>query len=177
MKRFHVHVAVPDLQQGVRFYSTVFGAQPSVVKPDYAKWMLDDPRVNFAISQRGGAAGIAHLGIQVDRRDELDALHAQLEAAGETIADQGAATCCYAKSEKGWVRDPVGLSWETFVTHGEATTYGERRKLLGACCVPESAATETSSARAPGKSPEPVGMKAGAAECCGERALACPCHG
>ena len=176
MKRFHVHVAVDDLAAATRFYATLFGQAPTVAKSDYAKWMLDDPRVNFAISQRGGAAGLAHLGIQVDRRDELDVLHAQLEAAGETIADKGSVTCCYAKSEKGWVRDPVGLSWETFVTHGEATTYGERRKLLGECCVPESAVPETPSAKSRGKSPEPVRTKAGAAECCGERAVACPCH-
>src|SRR4030095_12898853 len=106
MKRLHVHVGVDDLAKSIQFYSTLFAAKPTVAKSDYAKWMLDDPRVNFAISQRGGAAGLAHLGIQVDRRDELDVLHAQLEAAGETIADKGAATCCYAKSEKGWVRDP-----------------------------------------------------------------------
>jgi hypothetical protein len=112
MKRFHVHVAVDDL-------AALFGVPPSVAKPDYAKWMLDDPRVNFAISRRGRAAGLEHLGIQVDDRSELGALHARLESAGETVADKGAATCCYAKSEKGWVRDPAGLSWETFFTRGE----------------------------------------------------------
>src|SRR5690349_18514480 len=100
MKRFHVHVAVPDVQQGIRFYSTLFGAQPSVVKDDYAKWMLDDPRVNFAISQRGGASGINHLGFQVDEAAELDEIHARLQAAGAATVEEKNTSCCYARSDK-----------------------------------------------------------------------------
>ncbi len=143
MKRFHVHVSVDDLAAATQFYSTLFGAQPSVAKPDYAKWMLDDPRVNFAISARGRSAGLDHLGIQVDGSDELGALHERLEDAGEAIADKGAATCCYAQSDKGWVTDPAGISWETFWSYGEATTYGSRTPLAPAsdtsCCAPAAA--------------------------------------
>ncbi len=163
MKRFHVHVSVDDLATATQFYATLFGAQPSVAKPDYAKWMLDDPRVNFAISARGRSAGLDHLGIQVDGGDELADLLTRLERAGEAIADKGAATCCYAKSDKGWVTDPAGLSWETFHTYGEATTYGADAKPAvaeqavpvtaggGGCCgaprvAPEIRATANASA-------------------------------
>jgi len=163
MKRFHVHVSVDDLAAATQFYATLFGAQPSVAKPDYAKWMLDDPRVNFAISARGRGAGLDHLGIQVDGGDELTEIHTRLETAGEAIADKGAATCCYAKSDKGWVTDPAGLSWETFHTYGEATTYGadaksavaERAAVVtaagGGCCgtphvAPEIRATASAGA-------------------------------
>jgi catechol 2,3-dioxygenase-like lactoylglutathione lyase family enzyme len=124
MKRFHVHVAVEDLAAATRFYAGLFGQPPSVARPDYAKWMLDDPRVNFAISTRARAPGLAHLGIQVDSADELAEVHSRLEAAGETLHDKGTTTCCYAESDKGWVIDPQGIAWETFFTHGEATTYG-----------------------------------------------------
>ncbi len=170
MKRFHVHVAVADLAAATRFYSTLFGAAPSVEKPDYAKWMLDDPRVNFAISMRGAAPGLDHLGIQVDSSDELGVLHRRLEDADEEIADKGAATCCYAQSDKGWVTDPAGLSWETFWTHGEATTYGSRTPVAPAsatsCCAP--AATSTASGGGCGaarKQPE-VAASASAGACC-----------
>ncbi|HMO41729.1 MAG TPA: ArsI/CadI family heavy metal resistance metalloenzyme [Phenylobacterium sp.] len=125
MKRLHVHVSVEDLERSRQFYTTLFGASPSVVKDDYAKWQLDDPKVNFAISARGGAPGVDHLGIQVDEGDELVQLAGRLKAAGETTFDQEAATCCYARSDKSWVSDPSGLRWETFHTFGEATTYGE----------------------------------------------------
>jgi len=125
MKRLHVHVAVDDLQRSIGFYSTLFAAQPSVLEPDYAKWMLDDPRVNFAISKRGRADGVDHLGIQVDSDDELRELAARLKAAGETTRDQEATTCCYAQSNKAWVNDPNGVRWETFFTFGAATAYGE----------------------------------------------------
>jgi catechol 2,3-dioxygenase-like lactoylglutathione lyase family enzyme len=124
MSRFHVHVGVRDLAQSIRFYSTLFGAEPAVVKPDYAKWMLDDPRVNFAISARG-TDGIDHLGIQVETDGELRALAGRLKDAGETTRDQEATTCCYAMGNKSWVNDPAGVRWETFFTFGEATTYGE----------------------------------------------------
>jgi len=125
MKRLHLHVSVPDLSQSIAFYETLFGAKPTVVKDDYAKWLLDDPRVNFAISQRERAAGLDHVGVQVDSRDELAELAGRLKAAGAQTFDQEAATCCYARSDKSWVADPAGLRWETFFTFGDATTYGE----------------------------------------------------
>ena len=139
MKRLHLHVSVPDLAQSISFYETLFGASPSVVKSDYAKWMLDDPRVNFAISQRERAAGLDHVGIQVDSRADLATLSARLKAAGETTFDQEATTCCYAKSDKTWVSDPAGLRWETFHTFGEATQYGEdaspEPEAVGSACA------------------------------------------
>ncbi|MDP3634794.1 ArsI/CadI family heavy metal resistance metalloenzyme [Phenylobacterium sp.] len=125
MKRIHLHVSVPDLAQSIQFYETLFGAPASVVKDDYAKWMLDDPRVNFAISQRARAGGVDHVGIQVDSTVELAELATRLKAAGAVTFDQEATTCCYAKSDKSWVSDPSGLRWETFHTFGEATRYGE----------------------------------------------------
>ena len=125
MKRMHLHVSVPDLARSIDFYATLFGAPPSVVKPDYAKWSLDDPRVNFAISQRGAAVGIDHVGMQVETAAELDELAGRLKAAGARTFDETATTCCYARSDKSWVRDPAGVRWETFFTFGEATTYGE----------------------------------------------------
>ena len=125
MKRLHLHVAVPEIADAVQFYSTLFGAQPTVVKDDYAKWMLDDPRVNFAISQRGRAAGIDHVGIQVETQAELAEIAGRLKAAGEYTLDQEATNCCYAKSDKSWVEDPAGLKWESFFTFGEAVSYGE----------------------------------------------------
>ncbi|MDP2261026.1 MAG: ArsI/CadI family heavy metal resistance metalloenzyme [Caulobacter sp.] len=125
MKRLHLHIAVDDLDRSIGFYSTLFGARPAVVKDDYAKWMLEDPRVNLAISKRGRAAGIDHVGIQTDTVGELSDLAVRLKSAGETTFDQEATTCCYAKSDKSWVVDPSGVRWETFHTHGEATTYGE----------------------------------------------------
>ena len=127
MKRLHVHVAVDDLPRSVGFYSALFAAQPAVLKLDYAKWLLDDPRVNFAISTRGRAPGLDHLGIQVENGDELKEIYARLRTAGREIIEQGQTTCCYAKSEKSWVDDPAGIAWETFLTTGEATTYGSSR--------------------------------------------------
>jgi Glyoxalase/Bleomycin resistance protein/Dioxygenase superfamily len=125
MKRMHLHVSVPDLTQSIDFYAILFSAAPSVVKPDYAKWMLDDPRVNFAISQRGAAAGVDHVGIQVETAAELGELAGRLKQAGAQTFDETATTCCYALSDKSWVRDPAGVRWETFFTFGEATEYGE----------------------------------------------------
>jgi catechol 2,3-dioxygenase-like lactoylglutathione lyase family enzyme len=123
--RLHVHIAVDDLERSIAFYSTLFAAQPSVRKADYAKWMLEDPRVNLAISSRSRAGGIDHLGIQVESDTELRALAGRLKCAGETTHDQETASCCYAQSNKSWVTDPSGVRWETFFTFGEATTYGE----------------------------------------------------
>lgn len=140
MKRLHLHVAVEDLGQSIGFYSTLFGAAPDVVKEDYAKWMLEDPRVNFAISGRAQAAGLDHLGIQVDTAEELGELAGRLKAAGEVTRDQQAASCCYARSDKSWVHDPSGLSWETFYTFGDSPVYGEDheppREARAACCAP-----------------------------------------
>src|SRR5580704_14188481 len=129
MKRLHVHVAVDDLEKSIGFYSTLFAAEPSVTKPDYAKWMLDDPRVNFAISRRGTVAGLDHLGIQVEADAELRELAGRLKAAGEQTLDEEAITCCYAKGNKSWVNDPSGIRWETFFTFGEATRYGEDKPV------------------------------------------------
>ena len=138
MKRMHLHVSVPDLAQSIQFYGTLFGAQPTVVKDDYAKWMLDDPRVNFAISQRGVRPGVDHIGIQVESAQELGELAGRLKAAGERTFDQEAATCCYAQSDKSWVNDPAGVRWETFFTFGEATAYGEdpaeATTTVSGCC-------------------------------------------
>ena len=143
MKRMHVHVAVDDLASSIRFYTTLFGAPPTVVKDDYAKWMLDDPRVNFAISDRADGAGVDHLGIQVESREELAELAGRLKAAGESTRDLDATTCCYARSDKSWVNDPSGLRWETFHTFGEAVVYGEDESRIqgsagAACCAPST---------------------------------------
>ena len=144
MKRMHVHVAVDDLEQSIGFYSALFATQPSVIKSDYAKWMLDDPGVNFAISARGRAAGRDHLGIQVEDKDELNEVYARLHKAGGDVIEQGQTTCCYAKSEKSWIDDPAGISWETFFTTGESTDYGTsfqkgpRIAHAKACCGAQS---------------------------------------
>jgi catechol 2,3-dioxygenase-like lactoylglutathione lyase family enzyme len=125
MKRFHVHLRVQDLSQSIRFYQNLFGAEPTVTKPDYAKWMLDDPMVNFAISTGEGTAGIRHLGLQAESQEELAGIYENLEKAEGAILNEGETTCCYAKSQKSWIEDPQGVSWECFFTHGEATVYGE----------------------------------------------------
>jgi predicted enzyme related to lactoylglutathione lyase len=145
MKRLHVHVAVDDLQHSIGFYSALFAAQPSVIKSDYAKWMLDDPRVNFAISARGRVAGVDHLGIQVEDKNELNDVYARLHKAGGNVIKQGQTTCCYAKSEKSWIEDPSGISWETYLTTGESTDYGDgtgereaRTAKTKACCAPHN---------------------------------------
>lgn len=138
MKRFHVHVSVRDLAQSIRFYSTLFGASPSVQKEDYAKWMLEDPRINFAISARGGRAGVNHLGLQVESGEELAALEGQLRAADAAMVTEASATCCYAKSDKYWVNDPQGVAWETFRTLGNAPVFGEApESLVPGCCEPQ----------------------------------------
>src|SRR5215510_3697811 len=139
MKRLHVHVAVDDLAKSIRFYSTLFAAAPSVLKDDYAKWMLEDPRVNFAISARGARPGLNHLGIQVENEGELAEVYARMNKAGAPVLEEGKTTCCYAKSEKSWIDDPAGISWETFLTTGEATDYGNARPqdvrvAQTACC-------------------------------------------
>jgi catechol 2,3-dioxygenase-like lactoylglutathione lyase family enzyme len=125
MKRLHLRVSVDDLDRSIAFYETLLGAAPTVVKADYAKWMLDDPRVNLAISAGGRAPGIDHVGIQADNAAELSEIAGRLKAAGEVTLDETATTCCYARSDKSWVHDPSGVRWETFFTFGEATHYGE----------------------------------------------------
>jgi catechol 2,3-dioxygenase-like lactoylglutathione lyase family enzyme len=149
MKRLHVHVAVENLEQSIQFYSTLFAAEPTVLKPDYAKWLLDDPRVNFAISACGREAGIEHLGIQVEDEAELAEIYGRLKEAEGPVMEEGNTTCCYAKSEKSWITDPTGIEWETFLTHGEHTTYGNSIRIKpapvskpaaekSACCGPRS---------------------------------------
>jgi predicted enzyme related to lactoylglutathione lyase len=124
MKRFHVHVAVEELDQSIRFYSTLFATEPTTLKPDYAKWMLEDPRVNFAISQRGTEPGIEHLAIQAENEFELNEVGARLNKAGRPVIEEKATTRCYARSDKKWIADTQGIWWKTFLTHGEATLYG-----------------------------------------------------
>ena len=150
MKRFHVHVAVPELSESIRFYSTLFGVEPAVRKDDYAKWMLDDPRVNFAISQRGTTSGVNHLGFQVESDAELEAAHEHLLAAGRGVTAEKNANCCYARSDKYWVTDPAGVPWETFHTLGSVPVYGsdtvpQACGTQGACCAPAEVAPEKSS--------------------------------
>ena len=128
MKRLHVHVAVHDLQQSIRFYSALFAAEPVVKKTDYAKWMLDDPRVNFAISTRAGRTGIDHLGIQAERSEELEELGIRLAQADVAVTAQKGAACCYAKSDKYWTIDPQGIAWESFHTLDSVPMYGEDRR-------------------------------------------------
>jgi catechol 2,3-dioxygenase-like lactoylglutathione lyase family enzyme len=141
MKRFHVHVSVRDLEQSVRFYSTLFATEPSVRKDDYAKWMLDDPRINFAISRHGSAQGVDHLGLQVESGDELIGLENQLKHADATMRPETNTTCCYARSDKRWVTDPQGVAWETFHTLDAAPTYGSapspdsQPSSEAACCA------------------------------------------
>lgn len=156
MKRFHVHVSVRDLDQSVRFYATLFGTAPTVLKPDYAKWMLDDPRINFAISARGGNAGVNHLGMQVDSGEELAALEQQLRDADAAMVTEANATCCYVKSDKYWVNDPQGVAWETFRTLGNVPMFGEApQSVVPGCCEPQLKAptiavvTESSAACCP----------------------------
>ena len=144
MKRFHVHVAVDDLEANIRFYSGMFGAEPTLRKPDYAKWMMEDPRVNFAISQRGAKAGVDHLGFQVDTDEELTRMREQVAAAEIAARDQPDATCCYARSDKYWITDPQGIAWETYRTLGEAEIFGADIKTAGnagACCSPRAQQT------------------------------------
>lgn len=141
MKRFHIHTHVEDLQASIAFYSKLFAAQPTRVEGDYAKWMLEDPRVNFAISTRGDKPGIDHLGFQTDTEEELAELKARAQAADMALLDEGATTCCYARSDKHWVTDPQGIAWEHFHTLGDIPVFSEKAKVqatpeASACCAP-----------------------------------------
>ena len=141
MKRFHVHVAVHDLAQSIRFYTALFGAEPAVKKPDYAKWMLDDPRLNFAISNRSNHAGLNHLGLQADSGAELEEIGARLAQADVSTTAQKGANCCYAKSDKYWTIDPQGIAWESFHTLDSVPLYGDAADVrtpkpeAKACCA------------------------------------------
>ena len=165
MKRFHVHVAVSDLSKSIAFYSAMFGEQPTVVKPDYAKWMLEDPRINFAISNRGNAPGVNHLGLQAEDDAELEAIHGNLRKADTAVLPEKGANCCYAKSDKYWVTDPQGIAWESFRSLGTIPLYGSSKderapaELAGNCgsgetstssCCVRSEAKVTSPAKAQG---------------------------
>jgi len=153
MKRFHVHVHVADLDSSIRFYSTLFGEQPAVIKSDYAKWMLEDPRVNFAITSGTASPRLDHLGLQVESDGELATIAARLTEAGQSVAKQENAACCYARGNKGWVSDPSGISWETFHTFGENTVYGNDRAprpvavasadASESCCTPTASSSPT----------------------------------
>ena len=161
MKRFHVHAHVADLRASIAFYSKMFAAEPSRVENDYAKWMLEDPRINFAISTRGDKPGIDHLGIQADTEAELAAMQAQAEAADMTLLDQGETTCCYARSDKYWVTDPQGIAWEQFRTLGDIPVFSER-------ALPESTpAAACCAAQAPRGKPASIPVRdAGKSTCC-----------
>lgn len=145
MKRFHIHVGVKDLNHSIQFYSTLFGQQPTKLKDDYAKWMLEDPRINFAISTRSNEEGVNHLGIQVEGNSELAELTTRLKNADLGIYGEGATTCCYAESNKAWVKDPSGIAWETYQTMGDVEVYSEKPKeaLANACCSPKTTNAES----------------------------------
>jgi catechol 2,3-dioxygenase-like lactoylglutathione lyase family enzyme len=158
MKRFHVHLHVQDLQASLAFYTRLFGASPARVEVDYAKWMLEDPRLNFAISTRGSQPGLDHLGFQVDSADELAGMRAAAERAEMSTLDEGETTCCYARSEKHWITDPQGVAWEHFHTLADIPVFQEASPAAaGACCAP--AAKPTTACCTP--------VVAASASCCG----------
>ncbi|MGM8060810.1 ArsI/CadI family heavy metal resistance metalloenzyme [Vogesella indigofera] len=165
MKRLHIHVSVDELATSVRFYNALFGAEPTVLKHDYAKWMLDDPRVNFAISQRGAKAGLDHLGIQAENGDELAELKQRIDAAGMAALTEEGTTCCYARSDKHWVQDPSGIAWETYHTLDSAPTYNDAPQAVAAnpdsCCAPAPAALASADACC-----APTTTSADAGSCC-----------
>jgi lactoylglutathione lyase len=158
MKRFHVHAHVEDLDRSISFYSKMFGAEPTRVESDYAKWMLDDPRINFAISTRGAAPGVDHLGIQTDTEGELQELKARAQAADMTLFDEGQTSCCYARSDKYWITDPQGIAWEQFHALGDIPVFSERP---AAAAEPTSACCATAAPRG-----KPVGVPVKAASSC-----------
>lgn len=142
MKRLHIHVGVEDIEEAIRFYSGLFGTEPVKTKTDYAKWLLDDPRVNFAVSTRAGKKGVDHLGIEVDDNGELDELRGRLKSVNMAVFDEGETVCCYAKSDKTWVQDPAGVAWETYRTMADAEIFAA--KSVGAesaCCTPDTMGT------------------------------------
>ncbi|MGD9729030.1 MAG: ArsI/CadI family heavy metal resistance metalloenzyme [Nitrospiraceae bacterium] len=139
MKRFHIHVGVQNIDEAIRFYTTLFGAAPIKTKPDYAKWLLDDPRVNFAVSTRVQKTGLDHLGIQVEEKAELTELRDRLKAGAMGVVDEGETVCCYARSEKSWIQDPAGIPWEAYRTMEDAEVFsGIVRPAQSVCCTPET---------------------------------------
>lgn len=139
MRRMHINVGVEDIEQSIKFYNVLFGAEPTKTKPDYAKWMLEDPRINFAISSRASTRGVDHLGLQVEEDDELEELRERLIAADMAIFDEGETVCCYAHSEKSWVKDPSGVAWEAFRTMDDVQLFSEAEKVTeDACCTADS---------------------------------------
>ena len=170
MKRFHVHVHVDDLAKSIGFYTRLFATEPARVEADYAKWMLDDPRVNFAISTRGSKPGLDHLGFQVDEAHELTELKARAEAADMALLDEGSTTCCYARSEKHWVTDPQGIAWEHFHTLGNIPVFNESEQATtaGACCSPSTPTAHGQAAQGASACCAPPATTTGAAKaaCC-----------
>jgi hypothetical protein len=158
MKRFHIHTHVQDLQASIAFYSKMFAAPPTRVEPDYAKWMLEDPRINFAISTRGQSPGIDHLGLQADTEEELAELKARAQAADMALLDEGSTTCCYARSDRHWITDPQGIAWEHFRTLGDIPVFSEKAK-------PEADATPGSACCTPKGKPVGIPVKS-ASSCC-----------
>lgn len=142
MKRFHIHVGVEKLDEAVRFYSALFGDEPVKTKPDYAKWMLEDPRINFAISTRASKKGVDHLGIQVDEASELNELRGRLKSADMAVVNEGETVCCYARSDKSWVEDPAGIAWEAYRTMEDAQMFSGKTGATSetACCAPSEKA-------------------------------------
>lgn len=170
MKRFHVHIHVDDLTKSIAFYSKLFAASPARVEADYAKWMLEDPRINFAISTRGGKPGLDHLGFQTDDPEELAALKARAEDADMALLDEGQTTCCYARSEKHWVTDPQGIAWEHFHTLGDIPVFNERQstEIASACCAPPAPVETVPSAAccAPTPRGKPIGIAVKSSNAC-----------
>lgn len=139
MKRMHIHVGVENLDQSIKFYNTLFGSEPVKTKTDYAKWMLDDPCINFAISTRSGKAGVNHLGLQVEQDRELDELRERLKSADMSVFDEGETLCCYARSDKSWVEDPSGIAWEAYKTMEDVQLFSSETSIKdAACCIPEA---------------------------------------
>lgn len=150
MKRFHIHVGVKDLESSVQFYSTLFGQKPVKLKTDYAKWLLEDPRLNFAISTRTGTEGVDHLGIQVDSPNDLSEITERLKMANLKLQDEGETTCCYSKSNKAWVTDPSGLAWETYQNMADAEVFSEKDTASDAvCCASEEGEADAETACCP----------------------------
>lgn len=172
MKRFHLHVSVDNLEQSIQFYSSLFAVQPTVQKADYAKWMLEDPRVNFAISQRGAEVGVNHLGIQVESNDELQQMQSRLASLEADLVQEDGVACCYTKSDKYWVTDPSGLAWETFHSLASIPVFGsteeqaagqeQSKAAISGCCIPIKPAKQADAACCVPATAQP----AGTSSCC-----------
>lgn len=158
MKRMHIHISVDNLPESIQFYSALFANQPSVLKSDYAKWMLEDPRVNFAISKRSAALGLNHLGLQVESAEELAEMNTRLQTLQGEVTEEMGTACCYAKSDKYWVNDPQGVAWETFHTLDSIPVFGgEELKAASDCCVPLAVTSSNSACCVPNSSNKTTG--------------------